>query len=442
MVTFNKSAQKLFSLTIGAALDDIMKEKEGLITNLCEETLQNSQIVLESETRRKEYYEVSCLPIKKKKKVDGWLVTLHNVSEKVKLNAELIASEEKYRILIERAIDGIIIVQDQEIKFVNPQMTRILGFSEGEFINHSFIDFVAPSERDILFERYSRRIRGENVIPHYETRLLHKEGHEVEVELSSGLIAYEARLGILSFVRDITERKITERALQNQTIELQQRNEDLDAFGHTLAHDLKNSIQIIQGFSEVLLQSEEIQNNEVEEQLEYIYNASLKMGSVIEGLMQLSGLRKKKVTLEPLDMNSVISEVLERLKNLVEGVQINLPAEWHVALGYPPWVEEVWLNYVSNGIKYGGSPPVLTLGSTEKDDQVVFWIQDQGPGLRKEEIESIFRPLVRLNPQTADGHGLGLSIVRRIAGKLGGKAWVESQLGQGSKFCFSLQKPS
>ncbi|MCL4294131.1 MAG: ATP-binding protein [Anaerolineae bacterium] len=118
-----------------------------------------------------------------------------------------------------------------------------------------------------------------------------------------------------------------------------------------------------------------------------------------------------------------------------------MPSIWPVALGYSPWIEEVWLNYLSNAITYGGQPPHLELGATERGDGLVsFWVRNNGPGLTPEEQAKLFTPFTRLNQVQTQGHGLGLSIARRIVEKLEGEVSVESKPGQGSVFSFTLPK--
>jgi signal transduction histidine kinase len=126
--------------------------------------------------------------------------------------------------------------------------------------------------------------------------------------------------------------------------------------------------------------------------------------------------------------------------------EIVLPdaSAWPEALGYAPWVEEIWVNYLSNALKYGGTPAAslrVELGATAQDDGMVrFWVRDNGPGLSPEEQAQLFTPFTRLDRVRAKGHGLGLSIVRRIVERLGGQAGVESQgvSGRGSVFYFTL----
>jgi signal transduction histidine kinase len=120
-------------------------------------------------------------------------------------------------------------------------------------------------------------------------------------------------------------------------------------------------------------------------------------------------------------------------------VQISEPDGWPAAVGYAPWVEEMWANYLSNAIKYGGQPPRVELGcDLRPDHKVRFWVRDHGSGLTPEEQVQLFSPFTRLSKVNIEGHGLGLSIVQRIAERLAGEVGVESQPGQGSLFFFTL----
>jgi signal transduction histidine kinase len=143
-----------------------------------------------------------------------------------------------------------------------------------------------------------------------------------------------------------------------------------------------------------------------------------------------------------LDMAEIVAEAQQRLAHMIEsaGAEITCPDTWPHAVGYAPWVEEIWINYLSNALKYSGQPPRIEIGGTaQADGQARFWVRDNGPGLTPEEQSRLFKPFTRLNQTRAKGHGLGLSIVRRIAEKLGGTVGVESQVGKGSTFWFTLQ---
>ena len=107
--------------------------------------------------------------------------------------------------------------------------------------------------------------------------------------------------------------------------------------------------------------------------------------------------------------------------------------------GYPPWVEEIWTNYLSNALKYGGDPPLIELGADTLPGGVVrFWVRDNGAGISHEKQAQLFTPFTRLSEARIEGHGLGLSIVQRIAERMGGQVGVESAPGEASLFFFTL----
>ncbi len=252
--------------------------------------------------------------------------------------------------------------------------------------------------------------------------------------------------------------------LRRRTTELQARNEELDAFAHTVAHDLKNPLARIVGFAEVLQAVRpDLSDDELDRHLCTIAQSGHKMSSIISELLLLAVVRKlEEVEIEPLDMAGIVAEALQRLEHTIEEsrADVMLPATWPVASGYGPWVEEVWVNYLSNALAYGGRaeggiPPRIELGFDEwtneriangatrnsqlaiRNSFVRFWVRDNGPGLTPEEQARLFTPLPQFG-QVRRGHGLGLSIVRRVVEKLGGQVGVESEVDQGSVFFFTL----
>jgi signal transduction histidine kinase len=232
--------------------------------------------------------------------------------------------------------------------------------------------------------------------------------------------------------------------LARQIDELRARNEELDAFAHTVAHDLKNPLNQIVGYAEMLEQYyATLSSVERMKSVGGIARSGRKMNSIIEELLLLAGVRKTEVRLVPVDMGQTIAQVQQRLTHLIKEYQaeIVLPAAWPTALGYAPWIEEIWVNYLSNGCKYGGTPPRLELGGDAlPDGRARFWVRDNGDGLTSEEQSRLFTPFTRLDQARTRGYGLGLSIARRIAEKLGGQVGVESDgaPGQGSTFYFTL----
>lgn len=258
--------------------------------------------------------------------------------------------------------------------------------------------------------------------------------------------------------QEIAERKQAELTLQAYTAELEARNTELDAFAHTVAHDLKTPLTTVIGFSGLLAdQGSQLPPKKVRECLLMIEKSAEKMTSIVNELLLLASMRKiDEVAVGPLDMAVIVTEVQNRLAGMVAeyGGTISGPAAWPLTVGYAPWIEEVWANYISNALKYGGAPPHVELGwdqvpteagtgngNGSAGSQIRFWVHDDGPGLTEEEQGRLFTPFTRLYQGRTKGHGLGLSIVRRIIEKLGGQVGVESRVGQGSTFFFTLPVP-
>jgi signal transduction histidine kinase len=237
-------------------------------------------------------------------------------------------------------------------------------------------------------------------------------------------------------MQDITERKKAEQ-------EREKLIQELDAFAHTVAHDLRDPVGLIVGFAELEQCYTLASSDEMQQSLRLIARIGRKMNNIIDELLLLAGVRQTEVEMKPLDMVSIVAEAQQRVADMIHKYRAKVVSlnTWPEAMGHAPWVEEMWVNYLSNALKYGGRPPCLELGATVQPDGLVrFWVRDNGPGLTPEEQARMFVPFTRPGQAHATGHGLGLSIVRRIAEKLNGQVGVESDgvPGQGSVFYFSL----
>jgi DNA-binding LacI/PurR family transcriptional regulator/nitrogen-specific signal transduction histidine kinase len=236
-------------------------------------------------------------------------------------------------------------------------------------------------------------------------------------------------------------------AIETHAHELEAHNAELDAFAHTVAHDLKNPLSSLVLLGTMLqAKFKDMPFEEVNNTLQRISQTGYKLTAITNELLLLSSVRKEEVQLEPLDMADIVAEAQRRLSDVLaeHQVEITEATEWPMALGHSPWVEEIWFNYISNAIKYGGHPekgktPRVELGFDEPvNAHVRFWVRDNGPGLTPDEQSRLFAPFTRLHQVRVEGHGLGLSIVQRIAEKLGGEVGVESEVGKGSVFYFTL----
>ncbi|OQB02338.1 MAG: Phytochrome-like protein cph1 [Chloroflexi bacterium ADurb.Bin222] len=230
-------------------------------------------------------------------------------------------------------------------------------------------------------------------------------------------------------------------AVNQLNAELQARNEELDAFAHTVAHDLRDPLNVLLGYAELLVTRTPL-DTLCAQAAEGILRTATQMADIIQALLLLAGVRQQpSPALGPVEMDAVVKDALARLGPAIEKLQAEIvqPAAWPRVWSYAPWLEEVWVNYMDNALKHGGQPPRVELGVTPlPGGSLRFWVKDNGPGIPPEQQEQLFIPFQRLGSSRVAGYGLGLSIVRRIMERLGGETGVESQPKQGSTFFFTL----
>ncbi|MCD4684401.1 MAG: PAS domain-containing sensor histidine kinase [Anaerolineae bacterium] len=266
---------------------------------------------------------------------------------------------------------------------------------------------------------------------------------EYTLPTRSGKRQFEAHLApgnseeVVSVVRDVTARKQVEREREELIAELH-------AFGQTVAHDLKTPLTSVVGYAEVLADDyDTLSPDERRHYLWVIDREGHKLSRIVDELLTFASVRNQDdVPRNPLHMGLIITSAMGRLSYIITETKAQITAntdDWPLARGYAPWVEEVWTNYLSNAIKYGGTPPVIVFGADDaRDGMVRFWVRDNGRGITPEHQAQLFEQFQRLDEVHATGHGLGLSIVKRIVAKLGGIVGVESAPSAGSTFYFTL----
>ena len=342
--------------------------------------------------------------------------------------------------------DPILIVDNRKrIADFNPAMKRLIEFDDQEMVGKSVEE---------IFPKWKKMIRKIMEISDFQTIISQEiDGKTCYFDLSSlSLFDYGNHSnGRLIVLKDVTRRiradeEITETHINliNEIQEKEKLIHDLDAFSHTVAHDLKGMLGAIVSASSIIKTGvDDMSRDELLEINDLISQSATKTIQITNELLTLASVREQEIKMTTVNMQAVVQEAMFRLKDVISdnGAEIILPESWSEALGYEAWLEEVWLNYISNAIKYGGIPPRIQIGSDIlPDNRVKFWIKDNGAGLSADDIDLLFTKFTRLDTLRAEGHGLGLSIVKRIMEKLDGEAGVESENipGEGSTFYFIL----
>ena len=342
-----------------------------------------------------------------------------------KIELELRESRQWLATTLKSIGDAVIATDNQGcITYMNPVAEALTRWSQAEAlgkISTEVFKIINARTRLPVSSPITQALQENRTVELEDNSLLiTKDGREIPIDDSAAPIVDDQKntYGVVLVFRDITERKQAEEKMRQFAVELQAQNVELDAFSHTVAHDLKTPLNPIIGFADVLAKDHRnLPDDQLEGFLHIIARNARKMANVVNELLLLAHVRQAGVTAEPLCMATILADTRQRLDYIIQEYQaeIVLPDDWPVAVGYASWVEEVWANYISNGLKYGGQPPRLKLGATEQADGMVrFWVQDNGPGLEPDAQAKLFVPFTQLDQIRVAGHGLGLSIVRRI----------------------------
>ena len=385
-----------------------------------------------------------------------------DVTEEHRAQEFLRREQEKFRGIIENSTDGISLV-DGSGRFLewNHAMEVITGISRDEVLQRYQWDvqmqITPPEDRtEAIFAEYKKGMEeylSKGVAPWlnrlFSRWIQHRDGTRRYIEMVGFRVSSSFDMLTATITRDITEMALAEldlerkrRLLAEQNTELLERNEELDTFTHSVAHDLKNPLSLILGYAEMAqYEGPDFSKEELQEYMASIIFNGKKMISIINSLLLLASARKEDVEVGAIDMQQIVSDAIRRLQKQINdsGITITLPEQWFTPIGYAPWVEEVWVNYISNAIRHAGTGCHVSITSERVESGLLRYIvTDNGPGIPAGRLDELFLPFTRLSQAKIEGHGLGLSIVKRIIEKQGGQVGVISAVGEGSSFSFSL----
>ena len=351
--------------------------------------------------------------------------------------------------IVQGVAEAILILDDeQRVTFANRAAVALLGYDVDDLVGQP--SSVVFPEDAALYAAARMPVPESGTPARFETTVVRLDGQRIPVLCGIRPLFQGGELtGSLAALTDITAIKEAEKQLRQYATDLEARNSELDAFAHTVAHDLRSPLTGLIGFVDLLqVSAGDRGDEEYVEYAHYLYRNSVKMNNIIDELLLLASVREvDDIDVDLLNMPRIVKDAYDRLDYMIDeyGAEVSTAASWPQALGYGPWVEEVWVNYLSNAVKYGGDPdggkpPRIELGHDDAcaEGFVRFWVRDNGNGLTTKQRKQLFTPFERLHNVRAEGHGLGLSIVRRILEKLGGEVGVESTPGEGSTFYFTL----
>jgi len=228
-----------------------------------------------------------------------------------------------------------------------------------------------------------------------------------------------------------------------RTAQLESANKELGSFSYSVSHDLRAPIRAINGYSKILLEDyAQKLDEDGEKVLQSIIHNSKKMGLLIDDLLAFSKLGRKPVTVIPIDMDLLVKSIQEEL--LFEKGAITPIIEIQAlpsALGDKSLIKQVWINLISNAIKYSSynKNSKISIGASVHDNMISYFVKDNGAGFDMQYYDKLFGVFQRLHAQEEfEGTGIGLAIVQKIIHRHNGLVWAESELDKGATFYFSL----
>ncbi len=242
---------------------------------------------------------------------------------------------------------------------------------------------------------------------------------------------------------DITERKRSEAQLKECADKLTRSNEELERFNLSASHDLRAPLRTISTRMQFLIRDLEKGSQDVQHQTEGITLAISRMDRLLNNLLAYSQAGMQMKSLEPTVSSTVVQAVLDSLQSLIQEKQavVQVQKELPTVLADPTQLVQVFQNLISNGINFCQNKPKITISATCQAQECTFCVADNGIGISPGSEQRIFETFERLHRQSEyEGSGIGLSIVKRVIQQHGGRIWVKSELGQGSRFFFTLKE--
>lgn len=355
--------------------------------------------------------------------------------------------------IVESTHDAIIgETLEGEVTSWNNGAEQMFGYSPQESIGQ-YMTFLYPPDRIAEEKDILGKLQRGIPIKNFETVRRRKDGQEIPVSLTISPIIdrWGNAIGASKILRDISQQKKLENllAIQNLTLashaaSLKQSNEDLEQFAYIASHDLQEPLRTIHGFTQLLSERYKEQlDKQGQEFIGFVTDGANRMQTLIQDLLKYSRIQAQEQNSVPVNAEEVLNEILKHLRIVIEDKQASITHDpLPIIQTDRSHFHHLLQNLVTNAIKFHGpKPPNIHVSAEERPEVWIFSIQDNGIGVGSEYFERIFLPFKRLHTREEyQGTGIGLAICKKIVERRGGRIWVESEVGRGSKFFFTLPK--
>ena len=365
-----------------------------------------------------------------------------DVTEHKKTEEKIRLSNIYNRSLIEASLDPLVTIgRDGKITDVNTSTEVITGYLRDKLIGRDFMDYF--TEPDKARKGYQEVFR-EGFVSYYALEIQHRNGSRTPVLYNASVYKDESGevIGVFAAARDITERKKAEEILKLKLEELARSNEELEQFAYVSSHDLQEPLRMISSYLQLL--QRRYQGNIDDKADKYIYYAvdgAARMQNLINDLLEFSRVTTRAREPEPTDSELILNQVLSNLDLYIKENKATVSHDpLPEVMADSTQLAQVFQNLIINGIKFHSEEaPKINISAEKKAKEWIFSVQDNGIGIDPQYSEKIFEVFKRLhNKEEYPGTGIGLAVCKKIVERHGGRIWVESELGKGSTFYFTL----
>ncbi|WP_228730395.1 CHASE domain-containing sensor histidine kinase [Shewanella yunxiaonensis] len=373
---------------------------------------------------------------------------LHNSKARFKemqFSRELLANEERFRLVIEASPSALIIVnQEGFITLVNAHAEQLFKYSREEMLGQSINMLLPEAQRgqhSYYMAEYFQQPIAKNMSRRDDLYGQSSDGGLIAVEIGLTPIMFSDGAAVLATINDISIRKQAELEKSRHTAELERINKELDSFAYIASHDLKSPLRGIEQLSDWL--TEDLADNasdSVQKYLQLIRSRVQRMELLLEGLLAFSRVGRKDVQLTATDTAKLVQEVFS-LVNLQPDFHLEMTTSMPDIVTARVPLELIFRNLFSNAIKHHDKHQgVIKVSCEEREQQFCFCVEDDGPGILPEFHDKAFAIFQTLRPRDeVEGSGLGLSLVKKCVEGVGGRVWLKSE-GRGCRFYFTWPK--
>ena len=351
---------------------------------------------------------------------------------------ELAESESRQSAILNNTIDAILTFNGiGEIKSFNKAAETMFGYKASDILN-AHISILTQQGDDHKINLTSNDLVGYN----QELYMCHKEGHTFPTSVSiSKVELLDADLYSV-IIRDISHEKEAREKIIHANTELKRSNHELERFAYIASHDLQEPLRKIGGFTERLEKSLDGELTDKQEQyVKFIVDGVFRMRELVMGLLAYSRVTTSELKIEYLDTKEIVERAIDNLsetikENKAKVIFSDLPSVLYDKV----MLTQLFQNIIGNAIKYRGkAAPEITITTSQTEKFITFAIKDNGMGMEEKYFKHIFEMFQRLHrKEDIKGTGIGLSLCQKIVERYGGEIWVESELGKGSTFFFTV----